>query len=139
MKTRIDWASLLGFAIVAGLSGVFYTLADFGKALSKQCGLLQLVGAIILCIGIFAKKNGMLKFCGSIVLAITLGQVVALYYWLELNWVTAELFGRYLSLGWFGFLLHAAFAIWGGILVVKTLSSQKTQLAYRRAAKEHDS
>lgn len=121
---RIDRASLLSFAIVAGLFGVFYTLADFGKALSKQCGLLQLIGAIILCVGIFAKKGGMPKFCGSIVLAITLGQVVALYHWVELNWVTAELFGQYLNLGWSGFLLHAAFAIWGGILVVKTLLPQ---------------
>lgn len=80
MKKNIFWRiSLICFAVCAGLIGLFYLLADFGKALSKQCGLIQLVGAIILCVVIFTQKGRAPKLYGGIVLAITLGQTVALF------------------------------------------------------------
>lgn len=110
--------SLISFAFVAGLVGLFYSVADFGKALPKGCGLLQLVGAIILCFAIL-RKPVMGKLCICVVVAITLGQGVALFNWVIWHSVVAGFLGRTLRLGWFGFLFHAAFAAWGIVLTRK--------------------
>lgn len=125
MDKTMDRASLLGFAAVAGLFGIFYALANFGKAFSAFCGGVQLIGAVILCVCIFIKKGWIPKLCGSIVLAIALCQVIALYNWVVWS-PNVNFLWFYFDSGLLFPVLHVAFAVWGGILGVRTLSTQRS-------------
>lgn len=125
MEKSTGKAVLMSFALFAALFGLFYLFADFGKALSRQCGLFQLAAATVLLAVLLMKKDGIHVLCRYIVPAIALGQIVALYNWIVWNGVTATLFGWRLSLGWLGFSLHAVFAVWGGILAGKLLRNQR--------------
>lgn len=114
-KGKGSLALICAFILVCFIGSVFYLLADFGKAITKQGGLGWLVISIVLLIALLCKARKVFLLCTVLVALI---QIPILVCCLTMGWAGCYLFQVYVPVtGWWTafhvfVLLFSAFICW---------------------------
>lgn len=107
------------YLVVMILCSVFYMLADFSKAISRQLGFAQLIfsilAVIILIIGLLIKKAGLPIFVYALY---SVAQIIPVTCWIIFSFATFEIFRGVTAINWLGLTVHLLLIAWGAFMII---------------------
>lgn len=113
MKIDVQKLSRMLYILVMALLGVFYLMANFWKAVSGFWGLVMLPLALVALVLLMMGKNSIVRVIFGI---FAVAQLPPLICWVKFYGIEFGILGHYLSVGWLGFAIHLAMALWGAFL-----------------------